>query len=467
MWDVLRGKGIEYTHDHLVEHVEANKGAVSTAKDHMNFKEQFDDWLEATGRLNEAGSLMEDIKNRKERERVVGFYILDEFRHRGKREEQILATVSRGKSTFERNLQCSKAWKSTLARTVAASCPRTKGEVEEKLRGQLEREKYDINFGIMFKMREWSQVETMRWDEHPGRERVGKAVTYLLACMMFDIGMRKSNICEGKAPDGTKEVGDREEEKERDSNKEERRHEESHCQEIGHWEFLVDEPSRGEEWIGGGPDIVKYLEGSPNETVTLARSRYVTSKASRNGRGKELPKQTAAVGRRTELEAEFLDLLLDYLRWNRPTSRSQPLFLRRKFSPEEIANSDKKTGVNRAKSVRSNDMISRLKRLTREAGIRDSHASASSFRKGNVSTGVLLGERRAADREDELKKIRQRGGKWVSKSKTTEAHYLNVKDNRGPMAMVSTWEEALSKDRGFEDWKHRQGAVNRPRHKET
>ena len=159
------------------------------------------------------------------------------------------------------------------------------------------------------------------------------------------------------------------------------------------------------------------------------------------------------------LEAEFLDLLLDYVRWNQHTSRNQPIFLRRKFTPEELANSEKKTGQNGTKSVRCEDLISQIKQLTREAGIRDSHASAGSFRKGNVSTGVLLGEKRAADRENELEKIRQRGGKWVSKSKTTEAHYLNVKDNRGPMAMVTTWEEALSKDRGFEDWKHRQGAI--------
>ena len=460
MWDVLRGKGIEYTHDHLVKHVEANKGAVSTSNDHKNFRDQFDEWLEATGRWNGAGSLMGKIKNRREREQVVGFYILDEYKHRGKREEQILATVSRGKSTFERYLECSKAWKSSMAKAVAASCPRTKREVEEKLQGQLEREKYDINFGIMHKIRKWSKVETIRWNEHPGRERVGRAIIYLLACMMFDIGMRKSNICQGKAPDGTRGLGEREEEQKTGSDEEGRRQEESHCQEVGHWEFLVDEPNRRDEWIKGGPEMVQYLKEQPNETVTLARPRYVTSNASRNGRGKELPKLTAAVGRRTELEAEYLDLLLDYLRWNQPTSKNQPIFLRRKFSPEEIANSDKKTGVNRAKSIRCDDMISQLKALTRAEGIRDSHASASSFRKGNVSTGVFLGERRAADREEELKKIRERGGKWVAKSKTTEAHYLNVKDNRGPMAMVTTWEEALTKDRGFEDWKHRQGATN-------
>ena len=164
------------------------------------------------------------------------------------------------------------------------------------------------------------------------------------------------------------------------------------------------------------------------------------------------------MGRRTEVEAEFLNLLLDYMRWNQHESLGQPLMRRRKLSIEEIANSERKTGANVEKSIRCDDMVKQLKKLTREAGIRDSHASSGSFRKGNVSTGVLLGGTRIEDREKELEKIRRRGGKWVSKSKTTEAHYLNVKDNRGPMAMASTWEEALSKDRGFEDWKHRQGA---------
>ena len=229
MWDVLRGKGTEYTHDHLVGHVEANKGAVSTANDHKNFRKQFDEWLAATGRWNEAGSLMGKIRKRLERERVVGFYILDEFRYRGKREEQILAIVSRGKSTFDRYLECSRAWKSPLVKSVAASCPRTKREVEEKLRGQLEREKYDINFGIMFKIREWSNVEGIRWSHHPGREKVGRAVLYLLACMMFDIGMRKSNICEGKAHKETEETENPDKEDGKDSDEEELRKEESHC----------------------------------------------------------------------------------------------------------------------------------------------------------------------------------------------------------------------------------------------
>ena len=131
---------------------------------------------------------------------------------------------------------------------------------------------------------------------------------------------------------------------------------------------------------------------------------------------------------------------------------------RRKLAKEEIANSGRKTGLNVEKSIRCEDLVKQLKKLTREAGIRDSHASSGSFRKGNVSTGVLLGGTRIEEREEELEKIRKRGGKWVSRSKTTEAHYLNAKDNRGPLAMVASWEEALTTDKGFADWRRRQGA---------
>ena len=201
-----------------------------------------------------------------------------------------------------------------------------------------------------------------------------------------------------------------------------------------------------------------FLRKNDNEWVTMGRSRYITSKASRRGKGKELSKQAAVVGRRTEVEAEFLNLLLNYMRWNQHESGSQPLMRRRNFSPEEIANSGQKTGRNAEKSIRCEDLVKQLKILTKEAGVRDSHASAGSFRKGNVSTGVSLGGDRIEEREKELEKIRMRGGKWVSKIKTTEAHYLNIKDNRGPLAMVASWEEATTKDRGFEDWKHRQGA---------
>ena len=52
----------------------------------------------------------------------------------------------------------------------------------------------------MYRIREWSGVQEMRWEV--GRERVGRALIYLIACMLFDIGMRKSNICETKAAKG-------------------------------------------------------------------------------------------------------------------------------------------------------------------------------------------------------------------------------------------------------------------------
>lgn len=458
MWGVLRGEGTEYTRDHLLAHVEANKGAVSTAKDHERFKTQFDEWLKATGRWEEAGELLGNVSKRREREQVIGFYLLDEYRHHDKREEQVKALVSRGKATFKRYLECSKAWDSPLVRSVAESCPRTKGEVGQRLREQLAREKYDMNFGIMFKIRTWSEVTDIRWDQDPGREKVGKALIYLLACMMFDIGMRKSNICEGKEQKGQKDDQEGAEQTGEDSDKEETRKAESHCQEVGHWEFLVGEPGKEERWLWGGPEMAQFVKGRDNELVTLARSRYVTSKASRKGKGAELSKQFAVVGRRTELEAEFLDLLINFLRWNNHGSPAQPLMLRRKFTKEEMANSEKKKGTNTAKAIRCEDLVAQLKRLTKEAGILESHASAGSFRKGNVSTGVLLGGNKAEEREKELEKIRNRGGKWVSRSKTTEAYYLDAKDNRGPMAMVASWEEALKTDRGFEDWKYRQGA---------
>ena len=458
MWGVLQGEGREYTRDHLVGHVEANKGAAATANDHGKFKKQFDEWLMVTGRWEEAGALIGKIREQREREQIIGYYLLDEYRHHGKREEQMKALVSRGKATFERYLECARAWDSPLVRSVASACPRTNREVGERLKTQLTREKYDINFGIMYRIRRWSGVENMEWDQHPGRERVGKALIYLLACMMFDIGMRKSNICEGKNRNVNGTNREDREGSGKDSGEDDGRKGESHCQEVGHWEFLVDEPERGERWINGGPEMAEFLQGRENELVTLARSRYVTSKASRKGKGKELSKQAAVVGRRTELEAEFLNLLLNYLRWNRHESKEQPLMKRRKFSKEELNNSEKKTGVNSAKAIRCEDLVAQLKRLATEEGVSESHASAGSFRKGNVSTGVLLGGNAAEEREKELERIRNRGGKWVSKSKTTEAHYLNVKDNRGPMAMVASWEEALTKDQGFEDWKHRQGA---------
>ena len=64
---------MEYTRDHLVGHVEANKGAVTTAKDHGRFKKQFDEWLTITGRWKEAGALIEKIRKQRDRDKLSGF----------------------------------------------------------------------------------------------------------------------------------------------------------------------------------------------------------------------------------------------------------------------------------------------------------------------------------------------------------------------------------------------------------
>ena len=86
----------------------------------------------------------------------------------------------------------------------------------------------------MHQIRRWSEVENIKWDQHPGRERMGKALIYLLACMMFDIGRRKSNICEGKNRSRKGNNQGEKEESGKDSEEEDGRKEESHCQEVGH-----------------------------------------------------------------------------------------------------------------------------------------------------------------------------------------------------------------------------------------
>lgn len=160
------------------------------------------------------------------------------------------------------------------------------------------------------------------------------------------------------------------------------------------WEFFVRAEDGGEglKAIRGGTAFTHYLKEHDNSWVAKARAYFVSTKVS----GKSMKanvKSTlpATVGRRTELETDFLELLLKFLRWNDHTDGDLPLLWRRPTK-----------GSKRAKFPVITPVTNRLKQLAKENGVATSHAAASSFGKGYASAMQRMNRAQRSQDEEPL-----------------------------------------------------------------
>ena len=91
-------------------------------------------------------------------------------------------------------------------------------------------------------------------------------------------------------------------------------------------------------------------------------------------------------------------------------------------------------------------------------GVRDSHVSAISFRKGHVTTVMLLTVKERENAEKGLESAINRAGKWAKGSRVPQKHYQAHWDDRGPLALISSWEDGVRIGGGFQGWRIRQPA---------
>ena len=410
-------------------------------------------------------------------------YVMDLYTFRGKRSEQIEKYVRDIKAAFK-SLSIPYAvslWEHTLVACLVDTCRRSPAEVRKDIVKRLLNQKYDMNFELMYLLREHTGVAKMDW-RNPDKLAVDNALLFLLAGIMFDVGLRASNA----AGNGPKQQGAGEEEVDLPTDEsveevvrkwrtgglaaggfypgEEKLEaamtlamaREGHEQQLQDWTFAVVGPEGPEKprFLSGGPEFLTWLQTHPNQSVLYGEVRFPTGKMT-SGKGKANAQAVtpAMLARRTALEEELFELLLNFWRWNKQSDPSSLVFTRRGM-----------TGFNSsdAHHTRTRDLVEVLKMLTERAGILMSHVSAISFRKGNVSTCfILTREERVFDAAG-MESVIRRGGKWVHSSRVPTNHYLLRSDDRGPFARVASWEEAILVGGGMETWRRRQGALTAP-----
>lgn len=450
MWDVIR-----------------RRRTVDTAGQD-GWRRAFGEWLDGLGVREHTGSLLEAL-SREQAESTAAGYILYLIEDKGKRAEQLTQMRSMGKAVFDSDRGQGDIWNAPIVVGAAQTGRRTDKENREQHAKRLRSAKYGCNYGIIRCFVDSLEIKDIDWNQEISARKGNAVVEALMCLILFDMGPRKGNVG-GKAkvtreerkaeealqakrnleralrdmedPEGATKRDDEEQEKTTDAHK--------NCA-YQDWEFFVraEDGEKGLRAIRGGSTFTHYLKDHDNSRVAKARAYFVSTKVS----GKSMKADTkstlpATIGRRTELEIEFLELLLNFLRWNDHPNGALPLLWRRPTK-----------GSTRAKFPVVTPVSDRLKRLAKENGIATSHAAASSFRKGYASAMQRMNRTQRNQDEEQLKKTQNRGGNWVAGSEVTGQHYMYDEDDRGPLALVNTWKEALEVGGGWEDWRERQGAI--------
>ena len=388
---------------------------------------------------------------------------------KGRRAEQLTQARSMGRAVFESDRGQGGIWESAIVMGAAQTGRRSDKENREQHERRLQSAKYDCNYGIVRCFVDDLEVANIDWTEELTVKKANDVVEALTCFILFDMGPRKGNV--GGRAKMTREEKKEEERRQAEKNLERMfqdqedpegaaKREETE-QEKGvegnkncaysDWEFFTTKENgeEGLEIFRGGVAFTQYLKTHDNAQVVKARAYFVATKVS----GKSTKVDTkamlpATIGRRTELEIEFLELLLNFLRWNNHPNGDLPLLWRRATK-----------GSARPKLPVINPVSNRLKKLAVKNGIASSHAAASSFRKGYANAMRRMNRAQRTLDEEQLKKTQNRGGNWLEGSSVTNQHYMYEDDDKGPLAMVSTWKEALEVGGGWIDWRERQGAI--------
>ena len=317
----------------------------------------------------------------------------------------------------------------------------TLGEIREETEEQRNKEKYEAHFQLLRTLFDRSGAEGFNF-ETATAERVDQVLLYVLAYLLFDIGVRGGNLAAtGKEKELTKQEGIQA------TNLAEA----TWVKNMGHLSLLKDwffifESGRadGDHDNVMGHRLPEYWRRWPARYPIHARLKVPTTKTSGTG-GRKAPPLTM-VGRRTKIEAESFALLVRYLFWNRVEDPEAPLFRRRSMG-------DRDTG---GRMVRIQDLTHEIKTIAILERVEAVHVAANCFRKGYVTTCTALSAEEEARKRRATSWLAQRGGNWAEGSVIPQAVYAAPDIDFGPYARVQTWEEAVQVGRGFAGWRERQ-----------
>ncbi len=402
----------------------------------------------------------------------------------GKRTPQVKTAVNEIKRAFRKYgwFKDRDLWDDPGVKEAIAATRYSLEEYKAALTIKARKEKYPMHLEALSEMHDRLRPYDVVWD-NPWREDVDRALLFLLAVMLFDIGMRigmatlkkvrnlgkpnsaawkpppakipgRSETTKGEEPLQKVEEG---EDSEEDSDSEEEAEVKektdpilSHTFVLEDLEFAVLDKSGMVRMIRGGRKWIKELRKNDNHWVLWFRVTFETAKTTNLRKHPKLPRP-AVMGRRSPIESRALDLLLDFLRWRGPVAPRTPLLSR----PPLKGRNNYMGGW---KTVGSTELVKWVKEMARRHNVRDSHVSAISFRKGHVTTVLLLTMKERADAEAGLQAAIDRAGKWAKGSGVPKKHYLTAWEDRGPLALIQSWEEGIPIGKGFEGWRIRQPA---------
>ena len=415
----------------------------------------------------------------------------------GKRTPQIKAAVNAVKRAFRKQgwHKDRDLWDDPGVREAVAATRYSLEEYKEALRTKARNEKYPMHLEGLAEMHDRLKPYDVEWHQ-PYREEVDRAIMFLLAVLLFDIGMRigtatlkkvrnlgKPNTAAWKPPpakipgrnesevatpnqdeeesganqrredgepDGGEDQGEESDSEDETETTEKNDPIMSHTFVLEDLEFAVLDELGSTQMRRGGRSFVKELRTRSNDWVIWCRVTFDTSKTTNLQKRPKLPRP-AVMGRRSPIESRALDLLLDFLRWRGPVPPRTPLLAR-----PPVRGRNKYMGG--WKTVGATELVKGLKEMARRHNVQDSHVSAISFRKGHVTTVLLLTMKERKDGEIGMQAAIDRAGKWAQGSGVPRKHYLAAWDDRGPLALIHSWAEGIPIGGGFEGWRIRQPA---------
>ncbi len=283
-------------------------------------------------------------------------------------------------------------------------------------------EKYPWNFGVMVEILQQSGAMDGFFRESMTAKEVDRMAHALMLLLMFELGPRMSNITgenskQRDLPGPRDDDGEGEEDDDKiwPAAKDMR-----HAMVWGDWEFEIitlnkegkplwgpDSEYLTEWWRGGPLFYIELRRRGELWHVRMAKTRFLTGKASRNARNAAAQMKTAEIARRTTPEAFCLEFLVSWALWSGMRASKTPgdgldnVFLRRGI----VAKGKRAT----SKKLRATDAVKMVKGMAQAKGVDKGHVASKGMRYGFVCAGYLFFQNEIEARSKAVRSAKERG----------------------------------------------------------
>jgi hypothetical protein len=308
------------------------------------------------------------------------------------RGHQVLSDIQDLKAAFRTEGLDSGIWDSYEATLAKESCDPDSEEIRATQAKQRLIAKYDMNFEALYILWQETQTETLKWDNQLTGAQADGLLAYIIAYLLFDIGVRGGNLAAtGKEKGPAIELEPTEEElDECEANEAAEQALDRRCifRAKGHisrnhdWTFFFT-LDNGERVYVTGEGLYahwkRYPKHTPAGTAEYAEVRFPTTKT------RQATTTPATIARRSDMEHDAFESILEFKHWNGQSLADEAFFNRRAIASNR--------GRYVFRMARVGDTVKRVKDIAARYEVSKSHISARSFRKGNVTMCFTLGGR--------------------------------------------------------------------------